>query len=307
MIYAAVAAVLVLGTAFSCRYAWWRRPVDYRHPRILMYHMVREPITGGRFNKLRVRPREFERQLKWLVKHGWRFAFLSELGALGNASGPSDLAALAAKSDGVVGRLGLGRKAAPRGDGFRGAGKTVILTFDDGYRDNYLNAHPLLAKYGAKATLFLVVDRADRDWSVNKNARHDSGELRDEPKLADSEVRAMLDSGVWELGAHTLTHALLPKLGPAEKRREIAGAKAALETEFGVEASSFAYPFGIYQAPDVAAVADAGYRFGVTTEAGVSVDTDAEALALKRVKVSGKDGRFAFALRLRTGRRGAFD
>lgn len=272
MIYV-VAAVLLIGlagTAFSCRYAWWRRRVDYRHPRVLMYHMIRDPLAGGRFNKLRVRPREFERQLEWLVDNGWRFAFLSELGTLGDAA------------------------------------KTVILTFDDGYRDNYLNAHSLLAKYGAKATLFLVVDRMDRDWSVSKKAHHDSGELRDEAKLADSEVRAMLDSGIWELGVHTLTHALLPDLPAAAKQREIAGAKAALESRFGVETLSFAYPFGIYQAEDPAAVADAGYRFAVTTEAGISRDTNAEALALKRIKVSGKDGPLAFVLRLRTGRRGLF-
>ena len=84
-----------------------------------------------------------------------------------------------------------------------------MLTFDDGFRDNYLAAHPLLVKYGAKATLFLVVDRFDRDWSTAKKAHHDSGELLREEKLRDAELRKMLDSGLWELGAHTLTHALL--------------------------------------------------------------------------------------------------
>ena len=265
------AGALLLGIAFSLRYAWWRRTVDYRQPRILMYHMIRPPRSGAQFNKLRVRPTEFERQLQWLVDRGWRFATLSELATLEDTH------------------------------------KTVALTFDDGFRDNYIAAHPLLTKYGARATLFLVVDRRDRDWSVAKKAHHDSGELAREPKLEDDEVRAMLASGVWELGAHTLTHALLTGLDAAGKEREIVAAKAALEAEFDTDVQSFAYPFGIFEAADREAVQQAGYRFAVTTAAGISTRPYADPLTLKRVKISGKEGRLGFAIRLRTGRRGAFE
>lgn len=267
----ALAAALLAGAALlalSCRYAWWRRAVDLSRPRILMYHMIRPPLRGGRFNKLRVAPKAFERQLDFLVAKGWRFAFLSELAEIQDEE------------------------------------KVVVLTFDDGFRDNYLAAHPLLAKYGAKATLFLVVDRFGRDWSTTKKAHHDSGELMREDKLTDAEIAAMLDSGVWELGAHTVTHALLPNLDDAERQREVEGAKTLIEERFGTSVASFAYPFGIYGAEDVATAAEAGYRFAVTTDAGISADPQAEPLALKRIKVSGKDGPFAFRLRLRTGRRG---
>ena len=262
------ATIAALTAAFSFRYAWWRPAVDDRHPRILMYHMIRPRRPGARFNKLRVAPEQFEQQLRFLSGNGWRFAFLSEL---------ADLA---------------------------GTPKTVVLTFDDGYRDNYLAAHPLLVKYGAKATLFLVVDRFDRDWSTAKKAHHDSGELMREEKLGDAELRAMLDSGVWELGAHTLTHALLPDLPDRERHREVANAKAAIETQFDTEVTAFAYPFGIYTDDDVATADQAGYRFAVTTDAGISTDIEAEALRLKRIKISGKEGRLGFFTRLRTGRRG---
>lgn len=266
------AGAVLLGTVFfSLRYAWWRGAVDYRQPRILMYHMVRERLPKGRFNKLRVAPREFERQLKHLVDNGWRFAFLSEL---------PDMA---------------------------GTPKIVVLTFDDGYRDNYTVAHPLLVKYGAKATLFLVVDRFDRDWSSTKKARHDSGELMREPKLSDAEVREMLASGAWELGSHTLTHALLPDLADNAKQREVAGAKTSLEDTFGSEVSGFAYPFGIFTDDDVAIVANADYRYAVTTDAGINRDPEGEALRLKRVKISGKEGALGFSIRLRTGKRGLLD
>ena len=275
---AAIAAgALAAGFAlwFSCRYAWWRPPVDYRHPRILMYHMISEPRRGGRFNKLRVPAREFERQLAWLVDHGWQFVFLSELAELAPAAAAAPLAR-----------------------------KTVALTFDDGYRDNYLAAHPLLVKYQAKATLFLVVDRFDRDWSITKKAHHDGGELAAEEKLSNTEVCDMLASGVWELGAHTLTHALLPSLDATDKQREIAGAKASLGETFGVDVESFAYPFGIFDEDDVALARQAGFALAVTTEAGISTDVAADALQLPRVKVSGKEGILGFRTRLRTGRRG---
>lgn len=264
---AVAAAALAVALGFSFRFAWWRRRVDYRWPRILMYHMVRQPLPGCRFNKLRVAPEAFERQLQWLVDRGWRFAFLSELAELEDAE------------------------------------KTVVLTFDDGYRDNYLAAHPLLLKYGAKATLFLVIDRHDRDWSRMKKASHDSGELRAEPKLSDDDVQAMLDSGVWQLGAHTLTHALLPALDDADRRSEIGGSKEILQSRFNVAVDTFAYPFGIYDDRDVAAVAATGYRYAVTTEPGISAETQSEALRLKRIKVSSKDNLLVFALRMRTGRR----
>ena len=270
MMIAAVVVALALAY-FSFRYAWWRPAVDERHPRILMYHMVRARLPRGRFNKLRVAPERFEQQLEYLTEHGWRFAFLSELADLADTS------------------------------------KTVVLTFDDGFRDNYLAAHPLLAKYGAKATLFLVVDRFDRDWSTTKKAHHDSGELMREEKLSDAELRAMVDSGLWELGAHTLTHALLPDLSERKRRHEVSDAKTAIEARFDIDVTAFAYPFGIYSEDEVAAVDKAGYRFAVTTDSGISTDIEAEALELKRVKISGKEGQLGFFTRLRTGRRGLIE
>ena len=255
---------------FSHRFAWWRKTVPYAHPRILMYHMVREPLAGATFNKLRVAPAAFEAQLRWLRDEGWYFATMAELGA--------------------------GESLPPR---------TVVLTFDDGYADNLLAADPILERYDARATLYLVEDRFDRDWSTSKKAHHDSGELRDEVKLTDEQLEAMLASGRWELGGHTRTHVNLATVTPEERESEIAGARKSLAQRFGVAVDSFAYPFGIYGPADVAAVAEAGFRTAVTTEEGISLDVAEEALELRRIKVSGKDSLFAFRLRLRTGFRGA--
>ncbi|MCP8686265.1 polysaccharide deacetylase family protein [Marinobacterium sedimentorum] len=260
--------LLLASAVFSHRYAWWRPAVDNSHPRILMYHMVSEHRPRARFNKLRVPPAMFEYQVRWLKQNGWHFALMSEL---------ADPAALPAK--------------------------TVLLTFDDGFEDNYRNAHPILQKYGACATLYLVVDRFDRDWSTSKKAHHDSGELMHEPKLSDDQVRAMLASGCWELGGHTRTHANLARLDAIGKKAEIADGREQLEQRFDAPVRSFAYPFGIYDAQDVRLTEAAGFDNAVTTVEGIDADICARRFELSRVKVSGKDSRLAFRLRMRTGRR----
>ena len=105
--------VAVLAAAwFSHRYAWWRKSVPAHHPRILMYHMIAEPRPGARFNGLRVAPRMFERQLRWLRQQGWRSFTVSEL----------------------VQQAG----ALPD--------KAFAITFDDGYADNLYQALPLWKK-----------------------------------------------------------------------------------------------------------------------------------------------------------------
>lgn len=261
-------AIVVAGFAyFSSRFAWWRKAVADSHPRILMYHMVSEHRPGARFNKLRVPPSEFERQLDWLNLHEYRFVFMSELAQTSQ-------------------------------------NKTVALTFDDGYRDNLERADKLLAQYGAKATLYLVADRHDRDWSSAKKAHHDSGELKAEPKLTDDQVRELLSSGRWELAAHTVTHAHLPSLPHSDRQQEIADGKKILEESFGVTIDSFAYPFGHYDPIDVEIVRAAGFRTACTTNEGISTHVSSELLELPRIKVSGKDGQYAFTRRMRTGLRG---
>ena len=250
---------------FSMQYGWWRSTVGYQYPRILMYHMVNNHVPRARFNKLRVTPDEFERQLKWLSQNQWSFKFVSEL------SGSTDR-------------------------------NCVALTFDDGYRDNLLHADPLLEKYGGKATLYLVADRHDRDWSSYKKQHQNSGELAAEPKLLDEDVANLIASGRWELASHTITHANLLNTDDSTRKKEIGSCKRILEEKFGTVVSSFAYPFGFYQRDDVECVASEGYDTAVTTIQGITRDLHADALQLKRVKISGADGMLAFKIRMRTGK-----
>ena len=267
---------LVLGAAlaagwFSNRYAWWRRPVDWRHPRVLMYHMISPHRPGAKFNGLRVTPERFEAQLAWLKREGWHLFTISELWEQWDT--------LPAKS--------------------------VAITFDDGYADNLHNALPLLAKYDASATIYMVVDRHDRDWSTAKKTHHNTGELAREPKLNDEELQRLVASGRIEIGSHTLTHINLRTTAADDKRRELVESRRLLQAQTGQAVASFAYPFGIYGDEDVALAREAGYTTAVTTIDGIDTRTPRpDPLQLKRIKVSGKDNMLAFVMRMRGGKRG---
>ena len=263
-----VLAILVIVLVFSYKFAWWKPAVDWKRPRVLMYHMVREHIDGAKFNKLRVTPAEFEKQVAWMKIQGFHFVTMQEL------------------------QQNWGKHPE----------KTVAITFDDGYLDNLENAYPILEKYQAKATIYVVVDRHDRDWSTYKKAHHNSGELAREPKLNDEQVQFLANSGLVEIGSHTLTHANLDKLNDVQCLLELTESKQQLEQLIQQPVTSFAYPFGIYSARDVELAKQAGYHNAVTTIEGID-GTQPDFMQLQRIKISGKDSFFAVKLRLKLGKR----
>ncbi|QGM26845.1 polysaccharide deacetylase family protein [Acinetobacter towneri] len=267
MIYI-VFVVLIVAMVFSLKYAWWKPAVDWKRPRVLMYHMVREHIDGAKFNKLRVKPAEFDKQVAWMKAQGFHFVTMQEL----------------------------------QDNWGNHPEKTVAITFDDGYLDNLENAFPILEKYQAKATIYVVVDRHDRDWSTYKKAHHNSGELAHEPKLNDIQVKQLSNSGLIEIGSHTMTHANLSKLDDAACLKELTESKYQLEALIAKPVKSFAYPFGIYSERDVQLAKQAGYSNAVTTKEGIdSISPDF--MQLQRIKISGKDSIFAVKLRMKLGKR----
>lgn len=270
-IIGAVGLMLMLG--FSHRYAWWRPAVDWHAPRVLMYHMVSAHRAGGKFNKLRVRPAAFAAQVAWLAEQGFTFLTMSEL-----------------RMQWQNGTL---------------QPKSIALTFDDGYADNLIHALPVLQRHQAKATIYVVVDRHDRDWSTYKKAHHNSGELAQEPKLSDDDIRQLVASGLIEIGSHTLTHANLPTLDDATRFTELYESRRILQQLTGQPIESFAYPFGLYGPADVNIAREVGYLDAVTTVEGIDTHRDMpDFLQLKRIKISGKDNLLAFMCRIKTGKRG---
>ncbi|HJT23262.1 MAG TPA: polysaccharide deacetylase family protein [bacterium] len=139
--------------------------------------------------------------------------------------------------------------------------KPVILTFDDGYEDNYLYLLPLLKKYGMKAVVYILGDRKHKTnfWDIPQG----------EPEavlLKEKQIKEMDESGLVEFGAHSMNHSKLTELKPAEIRREVEGSKKALEKLLGKPVMSFAYPFGLLNEEIKKITAEAGYTFGIAVK-----------------------------------------
>ena len=117
--------------------------------------------------------------------------------------------------------------------------RTVVVTFDDGYRDNYECAAPILAEYGVPATFFILADAIGTDY-VLPWEEHLRGRV---PWMELDQARDLLRQG-FEIGSHTLLHLDLGKLTGEEARREIFDSKKKLEDLLSTQITTFAYPFG---------------------------------------------------------------
>jgi peptidoglycan/xylan/chitin deacetylase (PgdA/CDA1 family) len=152
--------------------------------------------------------------------------------------------------------------------------KPIVLTFDDGYLGQFTDAMPILRRHGWAGVLNLKAQGSD---------------------LNTGEVKKMMAAG-WELASHTIHHLDLTKLSPASLEVEVAGARKALQKQFGVAVDDFCYPAGRYNDTVIAAVRKAGYRGATTTAPGLAASK--EPFALKRIRINGvlDIGGFALAL-----------
>ncbi|OIN94803.1 hypothetical protein AUJ38_01625 [bacterium CG1_02_42_9] len=189
-----------------------------------MYHYVENVVdTNDSVRlKLNVTPSEFEAQLETLKKEDYQSFWVKEIPNLTNQ------------------RIQLPEKS-------------VVLTFDDGYRDFYEFAFPLLKKYQLKATVFIISDFIDRN-----------------DYLTSDQIKDMIDSALIEIGFHTLNHAYLKNTGSETAKKQIFESKANLEKKFNVQILSFAYPYGAFDEQSIKLLKEAGYLAGVSTISNTS-------------------------------------
>jgi len=187
---------------------------------VLNYHQVEE--KNG--NPLTLWPDQFETQMSYLADEGYTSITIDEMmDALENGTPLPD--------------------------------KPVIITFDDGYADNYEYAYPILKKYGFKATIFLIYD------FTNAYPNY----------LTWDQINEMKESGLIRFESHTMTHANLAELTSTDElRHEIADSHDLLSDKLGYDMHYIAYPGGRVNAEIEEITRAAGYRGGFTVHYGLS-------------------------------------
>ena len=145
--------------------------------------------------------------------------------------------------------------------------KPVLITFDDGYLDNYTNAFPILKKYGLRATIFII----PAFTSVY-------------PGYMTWEQLKEMEAGGITVQSHTLTHPKLEALPDDEIRVELLNSKNLLEENLGHPVEFLAYPTGTYNLHIAGLAQDAGYKGAFTIKYGV-VDRGSNFFALERVPI----------------------
>jgi peptidoglycan/xylan/chitin deacetylase (PgdA/CDA1 family) len=147
----------------------------------------------------------------------------------------------------------------------------VLLTFDDGYRDNLENALPILQRHGYPAVLFVPIAFLDDERPLPHEESLRLLGVRNET-VEWSEL-AELEAGGIRVESHGIGHRPLSELEPAEAAREIALSKLRLEDRLGRRVDAFAFVKGShadYRPEHASLVQQAGYRIAFTSVSGAN-------------------------------------
>lgn len=159
-------------------------------PKVFMYHLIEEE-PFSQYESLFVRPADFEAQIIFMKEKNYNFLFAEE----------------------------YAKTATP----------SVILTFDDGYEDNYTEMFPILQKHQVKATIFVVSDYIGHPGYLN-----------------DEQLREMSESGLVSIQSHTKSHKDLTKISEADIRTEFRYSKYMIGRITGRPVSAVSFPEGQY-------------------------------------------------------------
>ncbi|MFH1005660.1 MAG: polysaccharide deacetylase family protein [Bacteroidota bacterium] len=214
---------------------------QYQLP-ILLYHRIVNSKTETGKHKIYVFKNRFEAQLKYLYQNGYETLTFYDL----------------MKNDTSDWR------------------KKIILTFDDGYEDNYTTMFPVLKKYKFKAVIFLVTQQKNNSWGIRES----------EPvfkMLNKKQINEMSEYGI-EFGGHTKNHLDLTKISEQETKTEIEGCKKDVENIIQKKSISFAYPYGATNEKIKSTVKNAGYHFGIATNVGANLFSD-DPFEIRRIEI----------------------
>jgi peptidoglycan/xylan/chitin deacetylase (PgdA/CDA1 family) len=211
---------------------------------VLNYHSI--GVTPG--NTLVLDPKKLIRQMEFLADQGYSPLTLS------------DFILLLEK-----------KKSAPA--------KPVLLTFDDGYIDNFEQAMPILKRHGFPATIFVS-----------------PGSIGLEGKVNWKQLKEMHEAG-WDVQPHGMTHPHLTELTAAEQKEEITQSRRQIEQQLGTKADIFCYPFGEFNKQTLTILKEEGFRYAFTIRQGRTTSSQ-DPLHLKRIYVNSEDSLLQWSKKL---------
>ncbi|MFC2149546.1 polysaccharide deacetylase family protein [Candidatus Auribacterota bacterium] len=216
---------------------------------ILMYHSVENENT---FKTPTVSPENFDLQMEFLKQKGFSVISLDKYVEASKVSG----------------------EKLPY--------RTVVITFDDGYENNFKYAYPILKRTAFPATIFIPPQYIGRKGYLTQDY-----------------LQVMLENKI-TIGAHSRSHRYIPSLNARDLKEEIDTAKNDLENMLGVPVNLFCYPIGGYTNKARRFLKDAGYIAACTTNRSPSV-FNKDLYALNRIKMTNRDNN-AFILLGKTSR-----
>lgn len=199
---------------------------------VLMYHSI-STIPG---NSLGVPVKQFTEEMEWLNRQNYHSLSLEEFyqALVNNAPVPE---------------------------------KPILLTFDDGYLDNYSSAWPILRHYGFRATFFITthsVGPGMMEWNQLEDLRSQGNSI----------------------GSHTVHHLDLATLSSKQQENELRTSEQQLENHLNISVQALCFPSGRYNKTTLELMPKLGYKLGFTTHQG-NVHWGDDLLTLKRVRISG--------------------
>jgi peptidoglycan/xylan/chitin deacetylase (PgdA/CDA1 family) len=152
----------------------------------------------------------------------------------------------------------------------KGPAKPVAITFDDGFSDQ-LRAFDLLKKYNMKATYYIIVGGERSGWCIGTERKNFSC---GDAYLGWDQIKSLMNSGLIEIGSHTINHLSLPSQSLAVQKDEIITSKSILEQKLGINITSFAYPYGMLNDQLAQIVRQAGYTNATGTSEGNTISVN---------------------------------
>jgi peptidoglycan/xylan/chitin deacetylase (PgdA/CDA1 family) len=243
------------------------------------YHSIWDDKNKNEFSQelyknISVNSRDFEKQILFLKNNGHNFIHFSDLEKI------------------EVKKLN----------------KPTIIFFDDGFKDVYVNALPILKKHNIPATIFIttgLIERTDFLWTLGLryflikkgvNLTRIENKLRELKRLSmvDREMEigkifntdnfilkpvdfniflnweevVSLSQNQFEIGSHSTKHQKLTELPPPELKIALESSKAILEAKISTRVTTVSYPYGRHNEEVVDSVRSAGYTIGVSTMSG---------------------------------------